>query len=166
MITAILSSSNIKSSSIEAFSLQSKSNIGEKRDNAIFYTPVESLFLIKQGKLSLIIKGKEVGEESARLKLRSIDKNIDARLVVYSDLRKKGYVLKEGLKFGGDFRVYKKGTQHSIWIVIVMTSKNRIDWRDFSAKNRVAHATGKKVLFSIIDDEEDITYYEVSWLKP
>jgi len=38
--------------------------------------------------------------------------------------------------------------------------------QDFSAKNRVAHSTKKNLLIGIVDEENDVTYYEISWVKP
>ncbi|MBU1252016.1 MAG: tRNA-intron lyase, partial [Nanoarchaeota archaeon] len=37
---------------------------------------------------------------------------------------------------------------------------------DFSAKNRVAHSTKKNLLLAIVDEEGDVSYYEVRWVKP
>jgi tRNA-intron endonuclease len=85
-------------------------------------------------------------------------------------LRKKGYVVKTALKFGADFRVYEKGAKpgqkHAKWLVFVENENNQLTWHEFSAKNRVAHSTKKKLLLSIVDAENSVSYYEVSWIKP
>jgi tRNA-intron endonuclease len=39
-------------------------------------------------------------------------------------------------------------------------------WHDFSAKNRVAHSTNKTLLIAIVDEESDVSYYEVKWTRP
>jgi tRNA-intron endonuclease len=39
-------------------------------------------------------------------------------------------------------------------------------WHDFSAKNRIAHSTKKNLLIAIVDEEGDVSYYEVSWKRP
>jgi len=102
-------------------------------------------------------------------KLQRIDKRLEIKYPVFKDLRKRGYVVKTALKFGGDFRVYEKSLKskkHAKWIVFVDYESKRITWHEFSAKNRVAHSTNKKLLLAIVDEEGDITYYEVRWLKP
>jgi len=85
-------------------------------------------------------------------------------------LRKKGYVGKTALKFGADFRVYKKGVRpgqdHSLWIVHCVKESSSFDWQEFAAKNRVAHSARKSLLISIVDDEDSVTYYQVNWMKP
>ena len=40
------------------------------------------------------------------------------------------------------------------------------DWKQFAAMNRVAHSVKKKLLVGIVDDEGDVTYYEIRWRKP
>ena len=90
--------------------------------------------------------------------------------MVFKDLRGRGYILKTALKFGGDFRVYernqKPGEEHAKWILYCIKESDVLRWQDFAAKNRVAHSTKKKLLVAIVDEENDITYYEVKWLRP
>jgi tRNA-intron endonuclease len=82
---------------------------------------------------------------------------------VYAHLRSKGYVVKAGLKFGGDFRVYEKGSEHSAWVVVVMSNHAKTNLHDVSAKCRVAHSTKKSVVFALVDEDMDVTYYEFTW---
>ena len=102
-------------------------------------------------------------------KFSKSDKKFHEKYSVYRDLRKKGYIVKTALKFGAEFRVYEKskgpGKGHSKWIVFTDSERNLNSWNDFSAKNRVANSTNKKLLLAIVDDEGDILYYEVNWMK-
>lgn len=170
MIEALISGDNISSASQDAFIHFDKSGIGEKKDNKIEYTPIEALFLLKEKKLNIYSSGKKLSFESALKKLKKHDKKISNKLVVFTDLRKKGYIVKTALKFGADFRVYDKGIRpgqdHAKWIVFVAKESDNLNWQDFAAKNRVAHSTKKNLLLALIDSEEDTTYYEVSWIKP
>ena len=103
-------------------------------------------------------------------KLFKIDKKLQIKYPVFRDLRNKGYIIKTALKFGAEFRVYEKGAkpgeEHAKWIVFTDNEANKISWHDFSAKNRVAHSTKKNLLLAIVDEEGDVTYYEVKWMKP
>ena len=103
-------------------------------------------------------------------KLKKIVKKIQIKYPVFNDLRERGYIVKTALKFGADFRVYDKGARpgkkHAKWIVFTDHESKKISWNDFSAKNRVAHSTRKNLLLAIVDEEGDITYYEVKWVKP
>ncbi len=170
MITSHISGSIIHSTSSDAFSLYEKSRFGEKKENRIEYSLVESLYLISKGKIQVISGKKYLRTEDLLKKAKKFDKRIETKLPVYSNLRDKGYILKTALKFGADFRVYKKGVKpgedHAIWVLFCVKEHEANTWQDFSAKNRVAHSTKKNLLIGIVDDEESVTFYEVSWVKP
>ena len=170
MITSHITSEKIHSTSSEAFSLFEKSRFGEKVRDRIEYSWVEALFLCSKNKMQLLSKNKEVNFDKAIEKAKKQDKRIETKLTLFEDLRDKGYVVKTALKFGADFRVYKKGTQpgqdHALWLAYAVRESEPHTWHDFAAKNRVAHSTKKKLLIGIVDDENDVLYYEIAWMKP
>ncbi len=170
MIAAHLLGEKIVSTSSEAFSFYEKSSLGEKNDNKILYMPVEALFLLSEKKMTILASKKELDEETLLKKLRRQDKRIENKYAVFKDLRKKGYIIKTGLKFGADFRVYEKGIHpgqdHAKWILYAVKESEMLSWNEFAAKNRVAHSTKKRLLLGIIDDEADVSYYEIAWIRP
>jgi tRNA-intron endonuclease len=101
---------------------------------------------------------------------KKAEKAFPTKFAVFRDLRTRGYIVKTALKFGADFRVYdrgvKPGDDHAKWVVFPVHESSHTTWYDFSAKNRVAHSTKKRLLIAVVDDEEDVTYYEVKWLRP
>jgi tRNA-intron endonuclease len=155
----------------EAFSLQKKSQFGEPTGQKIQYTLSEALYLLEKDKIEIIQKNKKLTSNELFLKLKKIDSRIQLKYPVFKDLREKGYIVKTALKFGADFRVYPKGikvgqkNQHSKWIVFCEHESKKFSWHEFSAKNRVAHSTKKNLLIAIIDEESDVSYYEVKWIK-
>ena len=170
MIRSNFSGDKICSNSSEAFSLYEKSRFGEKKENKINYSLAEALFLIKTNKMELFSNKKQIQFERLIKKAKKVDKRIETKFIVFSDMRKRGYIVKTALKFGADFRVYKKGVKpgedHALWVLYCVKEHEANNWQDFSAKNRVAHSTNKKLLIGVVDDEDDVTYYEVAWLKP
>ncbi|MEX0932716.1 MAG: tRNA-intron lyase [Candidatus Pacearchaeota archaeon] len=159
----------ISSNSPEAFFLFKKSNFGERINDKIQYSFSEALYLLEKKNMEIFQKKVSLKYEGLIKKIIKLDKRIQIKYPVFKDLRGKGYVVKTALKFGGDFRVYPKGSKigkkHSTWIVFVDSETNKLTWHDFSSKNRVAHSTKKNLLLAIVDDEEGISYYEVKWLK-
>ncbi len=160
----------ISSTDSNAFSLYKKSHFGEPKENKIQYSLTETLFLLEKGKLELFSKNKKISKKDFIEKCRRIDKKIQIKYPVFKDLRERGYVVKTALKFGADFRVYEKGAKpgkhHAKWIVFCEHESKKLSWHEFSAKNRVAHSTKKNLLLAIVDEEGDISYYEVRWIKP
>ena len=153
-----------------AFSLYKKSHFGEVSEEKVQYSLTEALFLFEKEKMDVFSKTKKLSKKEFLDRCRKIDKKIQIKYPVFKDLRERGYVVKTALKFGADFRVYEKGSspgeRHAKWVVFTEHESNRLTWHEFSAKNRVAHSTKKNLLLAIVDEEGDISYYEVKWLKP
>ena len=153
-----------------AFSLYKKSHFGEVSEEKVQYSLTEALFLVEKEKMDVFSKTKKLSKKEFLDRCRKIDKKIQIKYPVFKDLRERGYVVKTALKFGADFRVYEKGSspgeRHAKWVVFTEHESNRLTWHEFSAKNRVAHSTKKNLLLAIVDEEGDISYYEVKWLKP
>jgi tRNA-intron endonuclease len=158
------------SNTSEAHALYKKSRFGEKVNDKIQYTLSETLFLVEKGKMEIFSRNKKIPEKELLNKFRRIDKKIQIKYFVFKDLRERGYIVKTALKFGADFRVYDKGLKpgkkHAKWIVFTDHESKRLTWHEFSAKNRIAHSTKKNLLIAIVDEEGDISYYEIKWIKP
>jgi tRNA-intron endonuclease len=169
-IQSYLSRDIISSNSQEAFNLHDKSSFGKVIGEKVQYSFSEVLFLVEKEKMEVLSNKKVVLFKDLLKKLQKIDKRIQIKYIVFKDLREKGYIIKTALKFGADFRVYEKGfrmdEKHSKWIVFVDHESRKLTWHEFSAKNRVAHSTKKNLLLSIVDDEGDVSYYEIKWIKP
>lgn len=169
-IRAHIMGTSISSNTADAFSLYKKSSFGEPAGEKIQYSLSEILFLVEKNKAKIIEKNKELSFKELMKKAYSVDKRINIKYPVFKNLREKGYVVKTALKFGADFRIYEKGSKpgekHAKWIVFADHESGRFTWHEFSAKNRVAHSTKKNLLLAIVDEEGDVSYYEVKWIKP
>ncbi len=132
---------------------------------------IEALYLLEKKRLIVFDnRNKEIIVEKFIKKAEKIDKNFWVKFCVYKDIRNRGYIVKTALKFGADFRVYdrgvKPGEDHARWILYPVHESEHLTWYDFAAKNRVAHSTKKRLLVGIVDDEGDVTYYEIKWMRP
>ncbi|MBI2136743.1 tRNA-intron lyase [Candidatus Woesearchaeota archaeon] len=132
---------------------------------------IEAIYLSEKQKIILLDqRNKEITFENCLKKSQKQEHNFWAKYCVYKDIRNRGYIIKTALKFGADFRVYdrgiKPGEDHAKWVVFPVLEGSTLTWHDFSAKNRVAHSTKKRLLIGIIDDENDVTYYQISWIRP
>ncbi len=155
----------------QALELYNKSRFGEPVSKTqIQYSLVEALYLIEKNKLKILSGKKEINFDLFLKKAQRLDKDFWTRYIVYKDMRNRGYIIKTALKFGADFRVYDKGIKpgqdHAKWVLYPVNEAGALKWREYSAKNRVAHSTKKRLLLGIVDDEGDVTYYEVSWVRP
>ncbi len=169
MIIGQFSGEKAFSNSSEAFSLHEKSRFGEKISGRIEYSFVEALYLLSEGKMNIFSGKKEIEFDTLIKKMKKTDKKIEIKFRVFRDLRNKGYIVKSALKFGAEFRVYEKGVKpgedHAKWILYAAKENEQLSWHDFSAKNRVAHSTKKSLLLAIVDEEGDVSYYNVEWMR-
>ncbi|MFA5796678.1 MAG: tRNA-intron lyase [Candidatus Woesearchaeota archaeon] len=132
---------------------------------------LEALYLVEKNKLEVLdSRSKTIDFESFLKKATKLEPNFWIRYCVFKDMRNRGYIIKTALKFGADFRVYdrgvKPGEDHARWIIYPVHEGSTMTWYEFAAKNRVAHSTKKRLMMGIVDDEGDVTYYEIKWMKP
>jgi tRNA-intron endonuclease len=140
-------------------------------DGRLQLSLLEALYLMEKGKLDILdSKGKAIKFEQFLKKAQKFEPNFWIRYCVFKDIRNRGYIIKTALKFGADFRIYdrgmKPGEAHARWIVYPVHEGESLTWYEFAAKNRVAHSTKKRLLIGIVDDEGDVTYYEIRWMRP
>jgi len=156
----------------EARELFNRSRFGTVLENKqVQLTFLETAYLLDKGKLGIKDgRGKKVAFEAFLRKAKRGKGNFWTRYCVFRDMRDRGYIVKTALKFGADFRVYargvKPGDDHAKWIVFPVEESSAMTWYEFSAKNRVAHSTKKNLLIAVVDEENDVSYWEVRWLRP
>ena len=148
--------------------IHEKSYYGNMTEDGLQLSIIEALYLMEKGKL-------EVKLDSGDLSIENLFKIIRKQgsftnYIVYRDLRNRGYIVKTGFKYGSEFRLHERGKSpgdgHSNYLVKVANENSEFMMSDLSSYVRVAHGVNKKLLFAVVDDENDITYYNVEWTRP
>jgi len=172
VVKAIFARERVLTESIdEARNFYSKSAYGQIIEGGkVQLSLPEALYLLEKGKLEITDGKKKLNVEEFIKRARKAEPNFWIRYSVFKDMRNRGYIVKTALKFGADFRVYdrgvKPGEDHARWIIFPVHEGETLTWYDFAAKNRVAHSTKKRLMMGIVDDEGDVTYYEIKWMRP
>ena len=155
----------------KAVALSEKSHYGKFNQDELQLSLMEAFYLQEKGKIEILDKknqDKVISLDEMRELIQ--DKDLIYRYMVYRDLRNRGYIVKTGFKYGSEFRLYERGKSpgdgHSDFVVKVVTENQNISVLDFSSYVRVAHGVNKKLLLAVVDDEQDITYYNVEWTRP
>jgi len=161
----------VTESSDAARELYNQSRFGELLGDRVQLSLMETFYLIEKERLMLQDgKGKAISPEAFLKKAQRLDPNFWVKHCVFKDIRNRGYIIKTALKFGAEFRVYERGVKpgedHAKWIVYPVHETSALTWHDLSAKNRVAHSTKKRLMIGIVDEEGDVTYYEIRWVRP
>ncbi len=148
--------------------IHEKSHYGNMTEDGLQLTLIEALFLIEKGKLSVSKDSKDISLDEMFKIIR--DKGFFANYIVFRDLRNRGYIVKTGFKYGSEYRLYERGKSpgdgHSDYLVKVSRESSEFMMSDLSSYVRVAHGVNKKLLFAVVDDENNITYYNVEWTRP
>ncbi|MBU3942303.1 MAG: tRNA-intron lyase [Nanoarchaeota archaeon] len=172
-VKAILTRERVLTENTDAaHELYNQSRFGSiLEDGKVQLSLLEALYLMDKGKVEIRdYKKKKVTFDDFIKRTKRIEPNFWIRYCVFKDMRDRGYIIKTALKFGADFRVYdrgvKPGEDHAKWIIYPVHEGSALTWYDFAAKNRVAHSTKKRLMIGIVDNEGDVTYYEIKWIRP
>ncbi len=143
-------------------------NFGSIKKDTLFLDPFETLFLLEKGKIEIYEENKKVSKEKLIKKFVKKDKDFLKKYFAFRKLREKGYIVKSALKYGCHFRIYEPGKykkEHSKWLALCLSEEEKIKVTDLVSKGRIANSVRKKLLLAIVDNENDVTFYEVSWVK-
>jgi tRNA-intron endonuclease len=155
----------------EANTLYNKGRFGNLLKGKGELSLIEALYLVETGKLDVFDgRNRKLEYDEFLRKCLRTEPRFWIRFCVYRDIRGRGYITKTALKYGADFRVYDRGQEpgkaHAKWVLYAVSENENFDWKKFAAMNRVAHSVKKKLLVGVLDDEGDVTYYQIGWIRP
>jgi len=158
----------IEEGSKKPIALNQKSFFGKLENDVLELSLIEATYLMEKGRLN-IYENDEKCELSNIINLIK-EKDNYGRYIVYKDLKDRGYIIRTGFKYGAEFRLYDRGAQpgegHSDYLVKILFETDNIPALDFASYVRVSHGVNKNLLLAIVDDDFDITYYNVEWTRP
>ncbi|HLC75029.1 MAG TPA: tRNA-intron lyase [Candidatus Nanoarchaeia archaeon] len=155
----------------EARELYNQSRFGIIIDERVKLSLLEGLYLMEAEKITIKDNlGKKINMDLFVKRASKMEPRFWIKYLVYKDMRNRGYIVKTALKFGADFRVYdrgvKPGEDHARWVVYPVHESETLTWQEWAAKNRVAHSTRKRLLIGVVDEENDVSYWEARWMRP
>ena len=136
-----------------------KSHLGKIiTDNKLELSLLEGVFLIGEEKLKLYHNKKEMSfQELLTIAAEKIN-NFEIKYLIFRDLRKRGNAVKackKNKKF--DFYINKKNCYISVFY-----ERNSIDISKIQKLIENAKRKKRELWFAVVDEEGDITFYEVS----
>ncbi|MFC2162591.1 tRNA-intron lyase [Candidatus Altiarchaeota archaeon] len=142
---------------------------GEDEENAHVLSLIEAVYLTEEGKLD-VMKGDDKLSLDDMIKLGAeTEEEFYNKYIVYKDLRKRGITVRSGLKFGTDFRLYDRGVNvgegHSKQLVHVVPEEYTCSFPELARSLRLAKTVNKDMIYAIVDEESDVTYYLVDRLR-
>jgi tRNA-intron endonuclease len=130
---------------------------------------MEATYLVDSGRLEVgSKKGMLTSGDLLRLAHRSLE-GFEIKYLVYRELRQRGYVVKMG-SAPLDFRVFPRGGSpnktSSRWWVAAISERSTFDLGDMLDNLDRATEIRKKLLLAVVDEESDVTYYDVRRVSP
>jgi len=142
---------------------------GEKHDSFLVLDIYETFYLKEKQGLKIKSNNRNISIEKIIEIAIKDKKEFLSRYAVYKDLRSKGYVVKTGLKFGFDFRVYPKGKKiddaHTQYVIDVITQNSKISTSQISKSVRMSIGLHTNSVYAIVDNELEISYFSINRLK-
>jgi tRNA-intron endonuclease len=144
---------------------------GKHIERSLELALVEALYLVEKNKVS-IKQGRKPIKFAALLDYGvGKDPRLHEKFIVYRDLRDRGFLVKTGFKFGCDFRVYQRGValkrgpktpeEHTKWVVYTVPEDYTCSFQELSRAVRLAHSIRAKMLWAVVDNESNVTYYTI-----
>lgn len=169
MGVGILSGTKVVVGDSETKSLLKERGFGEENGKRTVLSFIEALFLVETERLEVMKKDKALSfEELVKLGAEHEDEFFN-KYLVFKDLRSRGLLVRTGLKFGTDFRIYERGSSvgkgHSKKLVHVVPEEYTCSLPEMARALRLAKNVNKDLIYAIVDEEGDVTYYLVDRIK-
>lgn len=154
----------------EASQTYSKGNFGYPLSGGFLELDlIEAAFLLQAGRLE-VRQGKRNLSFSEFFDYASGKvENFDIKYIVFKDLRERGFIVKpESGSF--DLRVYPRGMAPSnsppVYMVCAVSERAALDIGDFLDEVAQSEDRGKQLLYGVVDEEGDLTYYKMAIMDP
>ena len=150
---------------------------GDLSEDRIELSIIEAALLLERGKIEISKNKKKMLFPEFYKHCLTIDSRFHIRYIVYKDLRERGLPVRTGFKFGCDFRVYDRGVtpikkgpkaphEHTKWVVFCVGEDYACSFQELSRAVRLAHNIRANMLWAVVDNENDCTYYSITYISP
>jgi tRNA-intron endonuclease len=130
---------------------------------------MEAIYLVESERLEIHSDGKSMSTSDLLRLAHRLSEGFEVRYLVYRELRQRGYVVKLG-QHPLDFRVFPRGGSPnktpSKWWVAAISERSTFDLGKLLADLDRTTDVRKGLLLAIVDEESDVTYYDVKRAHP
>ena len=141
--------------------LFNKSHFGKSPpNNKLELDILEGVFLLDEGKIRLFHKKEELDFQKLVKFANKKIPEFEIKFLVFKDLRNRGHIIKLCEK--DDITTFYEYKQN--YLTSVFSERDILDIKETSSLINKVMKKKKELWFGIVDEEGDITYYEVSFL--
>jgi tRNA-intron endonuclease len=141
--------------------LYEQGGFGRREKEGLRLAPQEALYLLHRGKIEI-----DGYDFDRLLAVFAEQANVLRSYLVYRDIRERGYAVQTGPH---DFRIFRRGQRpgsgESIYLVRVVSERDPIRFTELADEVTTAHNMRKQYLLAVVDDEDELTYYDIKIQK-
>jgi len=130
---------------------------------------MEAVYLVESERLGVQSDGKMMSASDLLRLAHKISPGFEIRYLVYRELRQRGYIVKLGQP-PLDFRLFPRGGSPnktpSKWWVSAISERSAFDLGSLLEDLDHTVDVRKRLLLAVVDEESDVTYYEVRRVTP
>ena len=145
----------------EGKALYEQSGYGRPEAEGLRLSPQEAVYLLHRQRIE--VPGYSFDTLFAEL---SNEPGFMRSFLVYRDLRERGYVVQTGPH---DFRVFRRGEKpgkgESVYLVRVLSERDPVRFEKLIEEVLASRNMRKQYVLAVVDDEEELTYYEIKLQK-
>ncbi|WP_340820701.1 tRNA-intron lyase [Methanolobus sp. WCC4] len=135
---------------------------GRPKGDVLELTLVEAAYLLYKNRLEITLDDRTLGFEEFFTEASRRQQFFELKYIVYKDLRERGYYVQPSVT---DFRVYPRGghpgKSQAKMFVYVRSERVPMLLKDLISQYNAALNVRKQMVLAIVDEESDLTYYEV-----
>ncbi|MCQ6962156.1 tRNA-intron lyase [Methanolobus chelungpuianus] len=135
---------------------------GRPKGDTLELTLIEAAYLLYKKKLDIELNGRILGFEEFFTEASKMQQYFELKYIVYKDLRERGFYVQPSVT---DFRVYPRGGHPGKTparsFVYVRSERIPMPLPDLFTSLNAADNVHKQMVLAIVDEESDLTYYEV-----
>ncbi|TGC11391.1 tRNA-intron lyase [Methanolobus halotolerans] len=140
---------------------------GRPKEDSLELTLVEAAYLLYKNKLDIELDNRILEFEEFFTEAAKRQQYFELKYIVYKDLRERGFYVQSGVT---DFRVYPRGGHPgkapAKSFVYVRSERIPMPLTDLLPSVNAAENVRKQMILAIVDEESDLTYYEVKKVNP
>lgn len=140
---------------------------GRPKGDALELTLIEAAYLHYKKKLEIQIDDRSLSFEEFFTEASKRQQYFDLKYIVYKDLRERGFYVQPSVT---DFRVYPRGGHPgktpAKFFVHVISERIPLSLKELRMSLEAAHNVHKTMVLAIVDEESDITFYEIRKVEP
>ncbi len=157
----------------EAKKIHKQKYYGKYKQEVLELSLCEAYHLVERELIDIVEDEERISDKEVYQRFSELDSEFDHKYAVYKDLRERGYIVKSGFKYGAHFRVYERGVnpyeegpkenrQHTKWVVNAVPENKTQKFYEMSKSVRLAQNIRSRMLYAVVDNEKDVTYYETT----